>query len=239
MFGRGIILVLAIGILFLGCCGPTGGGATGETGGTGGTGTGGAGTGGTGVNGGENGGTGGAGTDGEAGGTGGETGGGTGGTGGEQGGGGQGGGNDLAGLGYEQLIGLGIPLECDISTTYEGETTYMKVYMKNENELRNEVPLEEQGAMCDKVILIRKGDTLYNGCEGQKYPPGTSCDWVKFVMDQSEPGGPSTEPPDYSDVPSEQINCVPWVVDESKFATPGKVCTMEDIQNEMMNQYNQ
>lgn len=225
MFGRGIILVLAISILLLGCCAVPGGGPTGETGGTD-TGDGGILGGGTGATGGNSG-------TGATGGDTGTTGGQTGGTGSS---GGQTGGNDFTGKTYEQLLGLGVPMQCDITMTYEGKTTTMKIYSKNNGEIRNEIPIPET-EMCSKMISILKGDTVYTSCEGKTYPPGTSCDWMKYVVNNTGTTGGSTAP-DYSDVPPTQINCMPWVPDDSKFATPGKICTQEDIMNEMMNQYN-
>ncbi|MBU0532917.1 hypothetical protein KKB44_05490 [Candidatus Micrarchaeota archaeon] len=43
--------------------------------------------------------------------------------------------------------------------------------------------------------------------------------------------------PDFEDVPSEDISCVPWIYDASKFQTSGKACTMDDYIDEMMAAY--
>ncbi len=220
MFGRGIILILVISILLLGCTGAPGGGPSGGTAAGGEVTGGGAGaTGGTGTTGGETGGTGATGGTGTSGGT------------------GQTSGDDFAGKTYEQLMGMGVPMQCDITMTYQGQTTSMKLYMKDKDNVRNEIPLTD-ASVCPKMISIMKGDTVYSGCEGKKYPPGTSCDWMKFVTNNTGTTAGSTTTPDYTDVPSTQISCLPWVPDDSKFATSGKVCTQQDIMDEMMNQYN-
>lgn len=227
MFGRGIILVLAISIVLLGCCAAPGGGPTGDTGGTG-TGDGGIAGGGTGATGGT----------GDTGGTGAGTGGaGTGGTGTDGGSGGSGGtgGNDLLDKSYEELLGLGVPMQCDITMTNEGQATTVRMYYVNSERMRQEMTTGST-SICSKMIFIVKDSKIYSGCEGEKYL-GSSCDWILTPEQESQTPGTS-QPPDYSDIPSQQINCVPWVPDDSKFATSGRACTQEEFQNELMNQYN-
>ncbi|MDD5171885.1 MAG: hypothetical protein PHF60_02500 [Candidatus ainarchaeum sp.] len=227
MVGRHILVLIAIGMLVFGCFAPPSGGPTGaETGGTGAAGSGIVG-GGAGATGGQTGGTG-------------ATGGETGATDGQQGGDQTGSaGQDLVGKTYDELLGLEIPMQCDMTMTSDGQTTTIRIYMKNSGEMRNEITLEGV-SMCTKMISIMKGNTIYSGCEGEKYPPGSSssCDWLTTVIEETNATAGTSQPSDYSNVPATQINCVPWVPDDSKFATPGHVCTQEDLMNEMMNQYN-
>jgi hypothetical protein len=156
--------------------------------------------------------------------------------------GGQTGGNavdDLTGKTYVELMGLGVPMQCDITTTSQGVTTQVKHYILNSNTFRSEMTTPEGD--CLNTVVIFKDKDMYVGCPGKKYPTGTTCDWMKFTSegtDQPTSGGSdSFEAPDYTNVPTSQISCVPWVPDNSKFAVNGKACTIQDITDEMMNQY--
>lgn len=144
---------------------------------------------------------------------------------------------DLSGLGYSALVALGVPLECDITETSEGETISMKLYMDGNDNTRAEVPIEDEGSSgCSKFIFISKGQNTYLGCEGSKYPPGTDCDWMVTKAAEGsteemevEYGSGSSFDTDYSDIPVADIDCKPWVYDASKFQVSGKACTMEDL----------
>jgi len=172
--------------------------------------------------------------------------GGTGGTGGQTGGGATDGGStgdstggiveDLTGKSYEELMGLGIPMQCDMTMTYEGTTTTVKHYILDSEHFRSEMTSTQESACPGKMIFIVKGDDMYMGCEGQKYPTGTTCDWMKITSEPSETGSGGTgsaQAPDYTNVPSTQISCTPWIPDQSKLNTPGKACTLEDMMNEI------
>jgi hypothetical protein len=136
--------------------------------------------------------------------------------------------DDLSGMAYGALIGLGIPLECDITTTYESETTTMKVYMKDSETMLMEVDVSSQNPECGTSLVMVKDNVAYMSCTNG--PIFLDCDWYSVEMETTS--GDATETytaPDFSSVPSSDINCVPWTYDESKFATSGEVCTMEDL----------
>jgi hypothetical protein len=223
-----IVILLVVGLLIFGCTGPTPsaqpngggnnqstGGSEGTSGSSGGTGTTGAsgtttGTGSTGTGGNE--GTGGTGTSGSTGGSS-----GTGGT----------AGDDLTGKGYEALVAMGIPLQCDITVTNDGKTTNMMVYMKGSDEVRSEVDVEGAEA-CTRMVSIMKGKTFYTGCVDDEIMP--NCKWLQMtIQDSGTTTTGTSQPPDYADVPPAQINCVPWVYDASKFSVSGTVCNLDDM----------
>lgn len=133
--------------------------------------------------------------------------------------------NDLTGKTYEELIALGIPLQCEVVTT-SGTTTF---YKGIGDDMRTEMASNE--GTCPKVIGIVKGDTYYVGCEGGDIMPGTACKWLMFVQNETGAGGAagSYEAPDYSDVPPAKITCVPWVPDASKLQAPAGACSMDDL----------
>ncbi|MFH1785379.1 MAG: hypothetical protein ABH842_03040 [Candidatus Micrarchaeota archaeon] len=143
--------------------------------------------------------------------------------------------NDLSGQTFSVLAALGVPLECDITTTYEGTPTTMKLYMKGEDEMRTQI---DAPGDCEKMAYIAKGNTFYMGCEtGFIF---ADCNWYSITV---EPSNYTTDPdpysytastssqPDFSSVPSSQIDCKPWIYDPSKFVPSGKVCDMNDLMN--------
>jgi uncharacterized protein YceK len=147
------------------------------------------------------------------------------------------GGSDLLGKTYEQLIGLGVPLKCDIAVTDNGKTIQSTVYMKGENEVRSEYhDAGSMGSGCTTIITIMKGDMAYMGCEGGNLFPDTGagnpfagCKWIETRMNSTETAPTGTEAPDYSDVPPTQISCTPWIYDPSKFVVDGKSCNLQDM----------
>ncbi|MEW6748155.1 MAG: hypothetical protein AB1295_00400 [Candidatus Micrarchaeota archaeon] len=140
--------------------------------------------------------------------------------------------DDLAGLGYEALLALGQSLECDITTTdYQGNVMRMKVYMEGEDRVRSEFTAVTQ-TTCPLYISIFKDDITYMGCEGGEFFTGSTCDWLKIMPEDSEPGSASSagfEQPVLDDVPPSNINCKLWAYNPAKFDTPGKACTMEEL----------
>lgn len=149
------------------------------------------------------------------------------------------GGVDFAGLDYAGAVALGVPIECDITTYMDGESTTVKLYAKGENEIMYEL-VPEDPEDCAKFIWINKDYNVYVGCEGGHYPPETTCNWllIAAAADEEEPTGEMEAPgayesPALENVPSTQISCRPWLYDASKFQTSGKVCTFEDLMQEM------
>jgi hypothetical protein len=232
MIGRHILVLIAIGMLVFGCSGLPGGGPTGgETGGV---------TGGNPLGGG----TGAAGGTSGTGATGGETGG----TDGQQDGGQTGGaGDDFAGKTYAELMGLGIPMQCDITITGEESTMKYTMYTNGAGDVRSETHNTDSGSTCTTIVTIMKGDKAYVGCDGGSMFPDTGednpfagCEWMELDLNESTTSVTASiddNAPDYTSAPPEQINCVPWVPDSSKFATPSNACNVEEITNDMMNQY--
>lgn len=148
------------------------------------------------------------------------------------------GGNAFSGLNYAGIMGLGLPGKCDITSTYQGETTQVTVYLDGTGNARTESPVDDPAIDCSKFVIIQLDKTIYIGCEGEKYPPGTECDWMMMESEEEGESSMQTEvdvgsgggfSTDYSDVPASQISCVPWVPDSSKFQAPGKACTITDL----------
>lgn len=136
---------------------------------------------------------------------------------------------DYTGQAFASLVGLGVPLQCDIKTADAGMATTMKLYMKGEGEWRGETTVESDG--CSKFVWIKKGNDFYMGCaDGAMFG---DCAWLKMQSDtsgaSSSGSGSVLETPDLDSVPPADIDCLPWAYDASKFAVSGKICTMDDL----------
>ncbi|HSB46868.1 MAG TPA: hypothetical protein VLD37_02555 [Candidatus Bilamarchaeum sp.] len=145
--------------------------------------------------------------------------------------------SETSGLDWTALMALGIPLECDVTTTVNGTATQSHVYVQNSNTIRSEATMASGG--CSQVAMIIKDKTIYMKCtNGQLFEGASSeCVWVKMSAEGTSPTG-STTSTDYSSLTSNDINCRPWIMDPSKFVVEGKACTFQELYPMPTNPYN-
>ncbi len=144
-----------------------------------------------------------------------------------------GGTTDYSGMAYLELAALGVPVVCDITTTYQGETTTARMYMQGENKIRYESSYDGK-----EMIMITLGEITYmTNFMADEYP---QCAWIKMEPEEQEPGEPTeydayATTPDFEEMPDTSFECSPWRYDESKFAVPTtNVCTMDEFTDLMM-----
>jgi hypothetical protein len=130
----------------------------------------------------------------------------------------------LVGKAYAQLMALGMPLQCDITTTIGTETVTVRLYTGTGGDMRTEMTSGQ--LPCEKMVGIIKGDKYYSGCEKGVLMPG--CQWLEFAINDSSAGKP-----DYSNVPESQISCTLWVLDASKFEAPASACSLDDLMKDL------
>lgn len=135
--------------------------------------------------------------------------------------------DNLEGLGYSALLALGQSLECDVTIPYGTMADHAKLYIKGGSE---DVRMEVTGASptCPTAYYIIKDETMYMTCATGQLFEGMDCDWLVITPDPSEPDS-GYEAPDLSDADPSNINCKVWIYDDTKFQTPGTLCTMEDL----------
>ena len=78
---------------------------------------------------------------------------------------------------------------------------------------------------------------------------GTTCDWYMVTVQEEAEGEPvAYESGSVSyeglvtsmeDMPTTECSCNPWVPDQSKFDTPGKVCGEDEFMEELMGDFGQ
>jgi len=157
-----------------------------------------------------------------------------------------GGGLDISDLAYLELAALGQPVECDITTTSNGQTMTMKLKILNKNTYM-EMDVPEMG----KIVSIWKQSpsgemasyTDMGGPMGAMYAMYTkdlNCNWLESDSEESESQG-STQVTygkgDFENIPSSEMDCRIGTFGNEAFSTPGNVCTSKDIEDAMMASY--
>lgn len=122
--------------------------------------------------------------------------------------------------GFSALIGMGIPLECEINYTYAGKPVTARMLIGKDSNIR--VESATGMTQCAKTITIIRGSRQYVGCSDKTVMP--SCDWFKSGYDPMNPGVASNF--DFSIVPASSIECRDWTSDDSAFRTNGTSCEM-------------
>ena len=141
---------------------------------------------------------------------------------------------------YAAILALGVPVECDITIFENGEQSTIKFYAKGEGEMRQEYTQKAtEGYECSKFVWINKANDIYLCCEGGDLLPNSTCDCLFFECKEGEEpteagAAEGYSAPGLAGVPSTQISCRPWLYDPSKFQAAGRVCTMDEYIQEMM-----
>ena len=146
------------------------------------------------------------------------------------------GGLDLEGLTYLELAALGVPIECDITTTYQGEAQTAKMYMAGEDKIRYESTYGGE----TMIVFMVDEITYMTNFMAAEYP---ECQWLKMVPEETEPTEPTgtytpETAPDFEDMPATDFDCKAWAYDGSKFIPPTQnVCTMDEFTEKIMEGY--
>lgn len=148
-------------------------------------------------------------------------------------------GMDLGDLTYLELAALGVPIKCEVTSTYQEITTTATLYIVGEDKMRMEVPSEGR-----TMISLVLGETLYvKNVMAEMYP---ECEWLKIDYEETgettgaTEGGMTYESPttELEDMPPQDFECEAWVYDASKFTAPTEnVCTQEEFEAMIMEQY--
>ncbi|MCX8205981.1 MAG: hypothetical protein N3H30_02000 [Candidatus Micrarchaeota archaeon] len=137
----------------------------------------------------------------------------------------------------EDAIKAGIPYECITTVTQGGMASTTHLWIKGEN------LYIEATQMGTQVNLVVKGKGIYADASRQPYsaykqvPGYGDCAWILFESNET---GETYEkmPTDLGFYTQPQqgykVECKPAMFGDEKFATPGRVCNVNDIMNAMM-----
>jgi len=132
----------------------------------------------------------------------------------------------LAGMGFDQLAALGMPVRCTVTTTQNGTSVSMNLWLRGAN-FRSE--MTPPGA-AETFVTILKGNEMFVRASSEMKQAfaamGKECDWLKITQQETaQPGaGEATSPGELEEIPPTNFQCAPDTFGDEKFATPGKVC---------------
>jgi len=145
-----------------------------------------------------------------------------------------------------ELLATGLPVDCTMTTSYQGESQSIRFWMHGESNMRYE--MSGQGSDCNTIVMIHKDNADYMGCKDAKWM-GTTCDWYMVTVEEEAEGETTAYESgsmDYDslvasieDMPTTECSCTPWVPDSSVFETPGKVCDEDEFMEELMGEFGQ
>lgn len=121
---------------------------------------------------------------------------------------------------FSGVIGMGIPLECDVNYTYAGKQATARLLIGTDSEFRVESSVGM--VQCKKTVTVIRDSRQYVGCSDKQVMP--SCDWFKSAYDTGNPGVASNF--DFSGVPASSISCRDWALDDAMFRTNGTICEL-------------
>ncbi len=127
-----------------------------------------------------------------------------------------------SGLDFAALAALDSPIQCNITSVYQGRSFQSQVWMKGASQMRVESVGGAGLSQCTKTISVVEGSKVYVGCEGKQVIP--SCDWFVSAYNPQAPGLSSTF--DFTNLPPAQMDCRDWAYDPSQFLAKGNDCSM-------------
>ncbi|MEM4389106.1 MAG: hypothetical protein QXG98_00395 [Candidatus Micrarchaeia archaeon] len=147
----------------------------------------------------------------------------------------------LAGMGFAQLVTLGMPVRCTVTTTQDGQRITMTLWLKGGN-FRSEV--KPPGSAEVLVTIVRGGDTFLRVTEELRRAfaaIGKKCDWLKITPQEvAEPPKDRSARPrptsasELESIPPTNFQCNPDVFGDEKFATPGSICSYAELLGELV-----
>jgi hypothetical protein len=149
---------------------------------------------------------------------------------------------DLTEKNYEQIVALGIPVECEIMNLsgYVDTVGYPKIYIKGRN-VRAEVTFGYEGQQFTALNMIKDGE-IYMRVFREFFESSlgefeTDCEWIH--IDTGDTGlevSPQVTEEALEKLEAADMECVLGSFGEEKFQTTGKVCSMTEFMQDMYSQ---
>ncbi len=140
--------------------------------------------------------------------------------------------SDFSNKGYEELVALGAPVECNVKITSSSGQQNMKLYVKGKS-FRTEID-SPQTPECKKSVSIFKDlDAIYLSCEKEEILP--QCKWLKIGLELDSTGAQPTSSSstmsnsDLEKIPKTDFSCKAGTFTDAIFIPSGKVCDLTDL----------
>jgi len=148
--------------------------------------------------------------------------------------------SDLAGLDLIGLSALGLPIECTFSSEEDGvkQEGVIKIHGAS---YRYDVEVEDESGSMSTVMVI-KNDKVYMdaGLLLDAMGMESECDWIVEDQDEEDYGasggdlGTSVSDYGWAETPAGELSCGFGTFSDSVFDTPGKICTTDEVIEDMM-----
>ncbi|VVB98630.1 Uncharacterised protein [uncultured archaeon] len=145
------------------------------------------------------------------------------------------GGLNLAGLGYAQLIALGVPVDCQYSDTQQGVTSQLTLKIKG-NKLRGNGTTVMNGT-ATQTTFISVPEAMYVQLSAdQRQGLMANCEWLKINTSgtntsSTEVNGVETNPAGELAAATGTFDCVPGLFGDEAFAAPQNACDLNELIN--------
>ncbi|MEM3030138.1 MAG: hypothetical protein QXH27_00230 [Candidatus Micrarchaeia archaeon] len=144
----------------------------------------------------------------------------------------------LLGMGFAQLVALGMPVRCTVTTTEGGRSITTNLWLRGSN-FRTETRPPE---MTEPIITVVRGGETYLQVGAQMKQAfaamGKNCDWLRMTpQEAAQPpagGAEAASASELESIPPTNFQCNPDVFGDEKFATPGSVCSYADLLGGLM-----
>lgn len=141
----------------------------------------------------------------------------------------------LSGMGYEQLIALGQPVECTITVAQEGVNAVSHAFMKSGKSRIESSTSFEGGTM--NSLAIYKDHVVYMQVMPQQKAQGIDCDWMTFVANETQQPSEqqAASETELKTLPSTSFVCSYASFGDEKFDTPGTACDAQQMMQQAFN----
>ncbi len=146
---------------------------------------------------------------------------------------GEAGGIDLKGLGYEQLVTLGVPIECEVISNESGLETQMTLKIKGDK-IRGNGTVNTGSENIDSAFLISGNDVYVWLAPQDRQSVLANCSWLRMTADESQ-SKMGIDPTEDLKTSGAGYECKLGSFGDEKFAAPAEgVCDFGSLLRKFM-----
>lgn len=149
------------------------------------------------------------------------------------------GGLDLAGLGYAQLVGLGVPIQCQFTDTQDGISTSLTMKIRG-NRAMGQGTVTANGTTTNTVFISLPDAMYVQLSPDERTGILANCEWMKVAtsganFSGTNVNGVETNPAGDLGSATAKYDCVPGVFGDDVFTPPANACDLNELINNAVN----
>lgn len=141
-------------------------------------------------------------------------------------------GGDITSKTISEIMGLGVPVVCDITIDNEFGKLDATLYMKGESFRQDAVITNDEGTQ--KVTVVYSNKKYYTSVPEEYKSQMAGCEWLEVDVPEGNGASQATSVEGIKNLPETSYSCGPGVFGDEKFEVSGKTCTMQDIMSMQM-----